>query len=291
MYKKGLNLSEVLLVLVIIGVAAVLVLPQVINNTKDREYATARKRVMSTVGEAVRLIAVQGNIRDAENARDFVENYLKKQLQIQKTCDNDKLRECGLETKENKIFDVNEKPISMPKTLRELGVNNGYGINDASLSGYGFVLSNGYSINLFYNPGCTSKNLSGWRTSQVCVNILYDMNGLSGPNQIGKDIGIVTVFYPNIQTKSISLGQIKFVSTYLDAVGNSCEDFSPADIDELTAVCYNRNLFGFQDYAAPTYTSTTSYDNENLFSLYVAGGCGIKQTSKNNKSSFLCIKR
>lgn len=44
----------------------------------------ARKKALATIGEAVRLITVKGSIRDASNAEDFVENYLKKQLQIAK---------------------------------------------------------------------------------------------------------------------------------------------------------------------------------------------------------------
>jgi len=290
MNKKGFNLSEVLMVMAIIGVVAVLVLPSVIKDTKDREYETARKRVLQTVGEAVRLISAQGNIRDAENAQDFVENYLKKQLQIQKTCSNENLRECGLETRENKIYDINEKSMTMPKTLSELGVIRGYGIVDANLPSYGFVLSNGYSVNLFYNPDCTSNKPTGNCQSMVCVNAVYDINGLSGPNQVGKDIGIITVLYPDIQSKTVALTPFKFVSaTYYD-MGEACgKDYSPGNVEELTAIYYNKWLLGFSRGSAPTYGSLTMYD-ENPVSVYF-GCCSRGTYDKNQRITALCIKR
>lgn len=38
----------------------------------------------------------------------------------------------------------------------------------------------------------------------TCVNAIYDMNGLRGPNQVGKDIGFVTVFYPNETVQAVA---------------------------------------------------------------------------------------
>ena len=67
-------------------------------------------------------------------------------------------------------------------------------------SSYGFVMSNGYSVNLFYRPSCKSWQTAAYITNSamqtVCINIIYDMNGKTGPNQIGKDIGTVTVIDP-----------------------------------------------------------------------------------------------
>ena len=121
------TLAEVLLTIGIIGVVAAMILPTVINETKEKEYAVARKKALATIGEAVRLITVKGSIRDASNAEDFVENYLKKQLQIAKTCDNNNLRDCGIETGTDKILSLAETKMTMPKTVKELasGISSG----------------------------------------------------------------------------------------------------------------------------------------------------------------------
>ena len=108
------SLAEVLIVLAIIGIVSVLTIPIVSKDIKDKQYAAARAKMLQTVGEASRQIAVNGEMRDAVDAKDFVENYLKKNLKILKTCNNEKLRECGIETRENKIFNNNEYPMTMP---------------------------------------------------------------------------------------------------------------------------------------------------------------------------------
>ena len=185
--KKGFTLAEVLITIGIIGVVAAMTLPTVINETRDKEYAAARKKALATIGEAVRLITIQGDIRYAENAGDFVENYLKKQLQIVKTCSNSNLRDCGIETEPNKMVSLAEKKMTMPTTINDLapGMSNGLATDPASTS-YGFVMSNGYSVNLFYNPSCLSdnKDANHWGQDRVCVNAIYDMNGLGQPNEV-----------------------------------------------------------------------------------------------------------
>lgn len=47
---------------------------------KPKEYAAARKKALASIGEAVRIITIHGDVQSAKNAEDFVENYLKKHL-------------------------------------------------------------------------------------------------------------------------------------------------------------------------------------------------------------------
>ena len=76
------SLAEVLIVLAIIGIVSVLTIPIVSKDIKDKQYTAARAKMLQTVGEASRQIAVNGEMRDAVDAKDFVENYLKKNLKI-----------------------------------------------------------------------------------------------------------------------------------------------------------------------------------------------------------------
>ena len=47
-------------------------MPMVLDNINERKYTAARLKALKTIGEAGKLLAVQGNIRYAENAKDFV---------------------------------------------------------------------------------------------------------------------------------------------------------------------------------------------------------------------------
>ena len=144
---------------------AALILPAVINETRDKEYAAARKKALASIGEAVRIITIHGDVQSAKNAEDFVENYLKKHLQIAKTCGNNSLRDCGIETDANKIISLSGKNMTMPTKISELAKSMSYGETiDPSSKSYGFVMANGYSVNLFYTPSCMSddKDAGHW---------------------------------------------------------------------------------------------------------------------------------
>ncbi|MFR1672431.1 MAG: type II secretion system protein, partial [Candidatus Gastranaerophilaceae bacterium] len=183
--KAAFTLSEVLITLGIIGVVAALTMPSLINNANDRKYRGARQKALATIGEAVRNITVTEGIGNATNAEDFVENHLRKQIQIVKTCKNNDLRSCGIETNSNAITTLSEpkKKMTMPKKIGDLatGISNGSATDETSTS-YGFVMSNGYSVNLFYHPNCMNdSNITHFGQDRVCVNAVYDMNGLARP--------------------------------------------------------------------------------------------------------------
>ncbi|MDR1327701.1 MAG: type II secretion system GspH family protein [Heliobacteriaceae bacterium] len=253
MKKTGFTLAEVLITLGIIGVVAALVLPTLIKDIKYKDYATARKRAWSIIGEGVRIITVNGGIADAADAQDFVENHLKKQIKMLKTCDNANLRSCGIETETNKIKSMSETPMTMPTTLYELasGMSNGVTTKTDTPS-YGFVMANGYSVNLFYNPNCMQDlpEANHYGQDRVCVNAIYDMNGLGRPNQVGQDIGFVTVIYPDQTSVAYAPDVVKTNATSSDfehaaqACTNQNPDYSLPNRDELLAMYMNGNLLG-----------------------------------------------
>lgn len=112
-HKKitGFTLAEVLITLGIIGIVATIIIPTVIGVTKDKQYKTARYKALSTIGTASKNIVALGNMNDAQNAKDFVNNVLSSQISIAKTCENDKLENCGIS---KKIKTINNDNIDMP---------------------------------------------------------------------------------------------------------------------------------------------------------------------------------
>ena len=249
--KSAFTLAEVLITIGIIGIVAAMVLPTIINETRDKEYSAARKRMMQTLGEAGKMMSVNGIIRNATNAEDFVENLLSKQLKIIKTCSNDNLKDCGIMTDTNKIFNISESPITMPTSISQLAYAPS--MNGIDKRSYGFVMANGYSVNLFYNPNCVTNNKESdhYGQNSVCINAIYDVNGLALPNQVGKDIGFVTVLYPDIQSVTVApdVAKSNAASSNFNNAAQACINYSKEynsvpNRDELLAMYYNGNLLG-----------------------------------------------
>lgn len=294
--KIGFTLAEVLIVIAIIGIVATIILPTINKDIKDKQYEVARKKILATLGESIKQISIQGEIKDANNSQEFVENVLGHYLKIIQNCNNDNLRACGIETKENKILTVNEIKTTMPKQIADLGsdISNTQYLDKTSKS-YGFVMADGYSINLFYNPNCRSniKEIAHNSFDMICVNAIYDMNGLSGPNQFGKDIGTITVMYPD--NESIAIAPVPYpTGNSMDNFYNSNEictklggNYSVPDKNELTALLFNGNYTGVKTCS---WGSTSSAENDNS-KYWIQCGSSRSTTSKTNSAHIRCVKR
>lgn len=256
-FKKGFTLSELLIVLVVIGVIASITLIPVISRINDKNYEVSRKRILTIIGEAGKLIALEGNINSASSAGDFVENYLSKKIKILHTCASDDLKKCGISEKIKTLG--GKKTITTPTQISELGGFNANSFNHGttgeiiSNKSYGFVTINGYSVNLFYNPNCRA-DINGDdydAPDYVCFNVVYDINGLRRPNEVGKDIGFITLLYPNEQNRIVAPG-LDFSFVYTGSNWANAEtacaslggNYSLADKDEILSLAYNARLIG-----------------------------------------------
>ena len=262
MKKFAFTLAEVLITLGIVGVVAAMTIPSLINKIKYHTYDNAKHRILNTVGEAGKILAIEGNINVSDNSEDFVKNYLSKKLSIVKMCDAQHLKDCGLSEKFYKSDGITE--INMPKKmLGETVVTtlNGKGsagtVKSMEKSSFGIVTANGHSLNLFYNNACQKSkniNVSGkYEYSQdlMCFMGIYDMNGLRGPNIVGKDIGLVGVFYPDETVRAVAVlpADKNYPSKVRwSEIGKACDsfgkDYRVPDGDELSLMALNGNLIG-----------------------------------------------
>ncbi len=150
-------------------------------------------------------------------------------------------------------------------------------------SSYGFVMSNGYSVNLFYRPSCKSWQTAAYITNSamqaVCINIIYDMNGKTGPNQIGKDIGTVTVIDP---VQPIAAG-LNIYSVGGNAT-KTCSGGRMPTTEEATAYVFNMLLYS-PSVSTSCRALTSTVDNGQQLHLYCNGAVHWGQSS-----SSLCIQ-
>lgn len=228
--KFGFTLAEVLIALLIIGVVAALVMPIVSNSVESVRWHVSQQRAVYNIREAIgSMYADLGKLNGIGDNVAF-RDKLSKYISMIKTCDT--VTDC------------------FPATIKDISGN----VATPSSGTVGAILSNGTSFNIKYNTACTKNELidSSIGQDHICVNIIYDTNGFARPNQIGKDIGFVSVIDPvNAEvvgpipdTEDISIDWSATWNTapsYCTARG---KDYYVPTKDELNSIYYNKGIIG-----------------------------------------------
>ena len=268
MKKRGFTLAEVLISLVVIGIITAMMIPSLLASMNEKTWNTQRKALqvrLATVLAGMGGTSGYGTYKESTGANNvvsvtdtaaesFVIQGISKNLKIKNVCTNDNFTPCHIA---DKIANMQGTIMDTPKTLAGVGIRatNTNGVKDTKAAA--FETANEESIVVYYNPFCTNelKEFNGTYEVEktVCATFMYDLNGLKGPNQIGKDMGIITAIYsgaPDLVSPIIVgtvTGPSKVANNQAD-IGTLCSkldpDSSPATIEEITALYANRNLIG-----------------------------------------------
>lgn len=254
---------------------------------------------------------VEGN--DSTSAQDnatetFITAGLSKVLKINNICDNQHLDDCGIVTSFNNMVG---SQTSMPTTLYELSswfrsvAYSGSSYSTMDTKAAAFETQNGESLIAFYNQSCRTDyinqetptqfgNIYGHPQSNMCVNFIYDLNGNKGPNTVGKDIGIMTVFNAtdsNVVIPMPSSANNDGTATWYNAAKlctNTNSETRIPNIDELSAMLINKNIVNLT--ASLAIWSSTVYSTDRA--LIVNTTYGHRGTDRKNiEFQVRCIKR
>jgi hypothetical protein len=117
---------------------------------------------------------------------------------------------------------------------------------------------------LFYNQNCLEDvtNAEHYVQDRVCINIVWDINGNKSPNQVSKDIGFTTVFYP-INSKIVTpVVASTSTSGLFYGVNIQCQkygkDYKAPSREELASMFINSTLIA-REYGC--YWSSSSASN------------------------------
>ena len=130
----------------------------------------------------------------------------------------------------------------------------------------------------------------------MCVNFIYDLNGNKGPNTVGKDIGIMTVFNATdssvvapLPSSASNAGGTTY-SWYNAAKACTTQDSesrSP-NIEELSSMLINQTLIDIT--ASADFWSSSVYDTQRAWTITT--GLGIRDTDLKSAERYVrCIKR
>ena len=316
-------MAEILLSLTIIGVVAAITLPSLTGNINERTWNTQRKALYARMSQAISLMPalngygtlVEGN--DSTSAQDtatetFLTDGLAKVLKINNICDNTHLEDCGVVTS---FTNMATSKAPMPTTLYELSsyfrsvAFSGSSFSTINTKAAAFETQNGESVVAFYNQSCRTEfsheasltsygNVFGFPQSNMCVNFVYDLNGKKGPNTVGKDIGIMTVFnaidplvVAPMPSSATNAGGSSAKYVWNDAAKVCTSQDSETrlpNIDELSAMLINNDFINLLTTAS--YWSSTAYNSTRAMQAVPRLGHRGSDT-KDAQNHVRCIRR
>lgn len=249
-----------------------------------------------------------GSITEDTATETFLTARLAKVLKINNICDNAHLADCGINTS---FTNIAGSKIPLPTTLYELSSwfkhiefsESFYSTIDTKAAA--FETQNGENIVAYYNQSCRTEYLNqdgltaygdvfGFPQANMCVNFIYDLNGTKGPNTVGKDIGIMTVFNAtdsNVVAPMPLPSDISGLNWYDATKTCSTHDSNSRlpNIDEITALFINENIVSLTE--GKGYWSSSVYNTGRVWC--VGDAYGIRNTNaKTVMSQYTrCIKR
>ena len=191
--KAAFTLAEVLITLGIIGVVAALTMPALITNIQDRIQQKRIENIHQKLSKVTDKMAVQSGLTGYGTTMAFVQE-MSKHMKIAKICDNAHLAECW-PTQEVILNDEGKTwEIAKTKTAKTLKISTDAGDWADTV---GIVTGDGTGMILSYNKKCEFNvddvglkydNSTGKSNSLACLSGVYDWNGSSKPNKLGKDV-------------------------------------------------------------------------------------------------------
>ena len=183
--SKGFTLAEVLITLAIIGIVAALTIPTLIQNYQERAWGTASQVFQRKLGEALRVMNVQGTLAGYTTTEAFVDE-LSKHIKITRICENDDITTCFSDT-----VTWGDEEVDMSKIKKA----KNFGQTDWDTNTVAVQFANGVNGVIAYNPDCRQNQFSNDVITvgengigTTCLAILYDVDGFKNPNTQQKDL-------------------------------------------------------------------------------------------------------
>ena len=183
--KSAFTLAEVLITLAIIGIVAALTIPTLVQNYQERAWNTASQVFQRKLGEALRVMNVQGTLAGYTTTEAFVDE-LSKHIKITRICENDDITTCFADT-----VTWGDEEVDMSKIKKA----KNFGQNDWDTNTVAIQFANGVNGVIAYNPECRQNQFSNDVITvgengigTTCLAILYDVDGFKNPNTQQKDL-------------------------------------------------------------------------------------------------------
>lgn len=180
------TLAEVLITLGIIGIVAALTIPNLINNTNQKELTTRLKKTYSALSNATKMIVATTGSLDASSAANVTAQY-----------------KSVMNANKDALFNdgINFSPTKYYKYYKN---SSAAGYNYTASSNPGFVVLDG--VSLMYDMASSTCNATVVGVTNMCGIWYVDVNGAKSPNMWGYDFYQFPLVFRNGEYRVIPFG-------------------------------------------------------------------------------------
>ena len=185
--KQGFTLSEVLITLGIVGIVAVLTIPGVMKNYKNRLYTAQLEKVYSQISDATQAIMAD------EHVDNFYETTAASATTYKDGATDNQEPQTGVGYFLTKYFKAVKKDCfkADKSGCMTSNANTYKTIGNASItsnaSNYCIQTVSGAAI-------CGSYNAKVASSGEPCMSLVIDVNGMAAPNVAGRDVFSLDVY-------------------------------------------------------------------------------------------------
>ena len=133
----------------------------------------------------------------------------------------------------------------------------------------------------------------------MCANFIYDLNGIKGPNTVGKDIGAITALYPTdshivapVLDKTDASSSTMPHNNAVNACKKQGDEYRLPTFEEGAAIICNYNLYGLNHEAYWTSKKGGRYDDylEHYWAIFITQSY-LRAEGNTNPKYVRCVKR
>ena len=316
------TMAELLIGMTIIGILAAIILPSLNANLNEKLWKTQRKALYTILSQAITQLPAMGGYGDYDttngvdnSAEVFITKGLATVLKINQICavdydatDEDvknALKQCGISSRFTDLRGNDKNfPLNNKQTTQNVGNSPEY-INqlfNRTNHVAAFQTANGSNVAVFYNRNATDRfnYVYSYANPNVYSNIVsaifvYDLNGLTGPNRIGQDMGVF-VAVKSSDPELISIDPV-LEQKYVNRVnaGKHCvqrdKTSHMVSMNEFFAILATQNFYGGTFQAQTGYwTSTPWEENPTLTVTMGMNAAGLQVTPVNASTASATVQ-
>lgn len=302
--KKAFTLSEVIIVMGVIGIVAAVTIPTLMSNVNQNVFTQQQDLAIKKIRAATDQMRTDDLIT-AYSTNDLFADQFQKYIKTAKRCNSGNLQQCFSSTFITSSGDI----VNLTDLVKGTDIGNNNGTNLVGLQ-----LINGTTMLLAFKSDCQSVNpYNDTIDTTTCMSIVYDVNGFGKPNQIGKDISLLNATITTcagtkigglcVAPSDVTYTPINdllvgdeesgywYVADYWSGASKACNDLGMRlpSTSELNTIWQNRATIG--GFAASSYywSSTESDPSNAWYKIFDAGGYQ-SSFSKGANCKARCVK-